>query len=171
MSDTPESIPSEAGAPDAAPAAPEVPEVPEVSAASDGLSFRIETALTAMGLAYTAVSDNAFLLNVADQPVLVRTTDTVPNVLRVISEWRTGEEVPTDRLTRLEACNDVNGGLPGVKCGLNGDDVIFAAEEITSVDTDVRAMIIFGIEAIGAGTRAWLDRVHELAGRQAAPTS
>lgn len=156
MTDTPESTPTEATTPEAT---------------SAGLIFRIEAALTAMGLAYTAVADSAFLINVAEQPVIVRSTETVPNILRVISEWRAGDDVPADRLTRLEACNDVNGGLPGVKCGLDGDNIIFAAEEITSADTDVRAMIVFGIEAIGAGTRAWLDRVNDLAGRQTAPTS
>jgi hypothetical protein len=116
---------------------------------------RVLDALIDAGLAPNVDKDGDVALLVQNQKMFVRCVDGPVSMMRVFGQWRIGDSVAADELSRLRAANDVTARTNLVKVTLH-DDVLLVAVDLVVPDATPLSQLLQGSFAgVLSAVKAW----------------
>jgi hypothetical protein len=119
------------------------------------LRGRVLDALIDSGLSPNVDGDGDVALVVQGQKMFVRCVDGALPMMRVFGQWRVGDSVPADELTRLRAANDVTARTNLVKATVH-DNVLLVAVDLVVPDGTPPPQVLQGACAgVRAAVKAW----------------
>ncbi len=122
------------------------------------LRGRVLDALQEDGFRPEVDPDGDVAFKVQGQQLFVHCVEGDVPLMRVFGQWQIDEELPTDELTRLRACNALTLRLNAVKVGLNGDTLYVTMEQICPAGADARMYTSIASQMILQAVQLW----HEL---------
>ncbi|MFP5345679.1 MAG: T3SS (YopN, CesT) and YbjN peptide-binding chaperone 1 [Actinomycetes bacterium] len=114
--------------------------------------------------------DGDVVVTVNDQRMFVRCADGELPMMRVFGQWRVGETVPPDQLTRFEAANDLTTRLNLVKVGVHGDVLFVAIDILVTPEMPLRPVLTSSFGAILNTVRMWHERAGGSEGTEGSDT-
>lgn len=123
------------------------------------LRGRVLDALIDMGLAPDIDSDGDVAFTVQDQQLFVRCTEGDFPIMRLFGQWALGEQVPSDPLVQLQACNELSLQLNIVKTGIANGTLVVTGEHLVPSQGDVRVLVEISIQLVLAGVQMWHEKV------------
>lgn len=136
-------------------ALPNVPPPAGPPAGGSSLRDQVVAALRTDGLLAEIDQDGDVSYKVDGQQLFVRTLEGDVTILRIFGQWQIGEDVPTDELTQLRACNELAVRLSVVKSALVGGTLLVTAEQVIQPGTDVHPFLPMLTQAVLAGVQGW----------------
>ena len=146
----PTALPNFTGGPTPGHADETAPQVP--------LAERVREALTSLGSEARIDDDGDVEFIYEDQQMFVRCADEEAQIVRVFGQWQLQEPVPTDELSRLRICNDVNVAFNLVKTAVANDTLLVTSEHIIPLGADVRGLLSLAVPLTVHGVQLWHQR-------------
>ena len=119
------------------------------------LRGRVLDALIDLGLSPNVDGDGDVNLLVQKQKMFVRCVDKPLPMMRVFGQWRVGDSVPDDELTRLRAANDVTARTNLVKATVHGGVLLIAVDLVVPQPAPLRQLLQGAFAGILAAVKAW----------------
>ena len=132
-----------------------LPNVPPPAAPGNAVRDRVVEALRTDGLIAEVDQDGDVAYKVDGQQLFVRVVEGDVTILRVFGQWQIGEDVPSDELAQLRACNELAVRLSVVKAALAGGTLLVTAEQVLLPGTDAHPFLPMLTQAVLAGVQGW----------------
>jgi hypothetical protein len=98
------------------------------------------------------------VVTVKGQRLLVRCVEGELPMMRVFGQWRIGQSVPADELTRLKVSSELTTRLNLVKVGVQDDVLVVAMDLLVPGDTPLRPVLRSSFVALLNAVRLWHQR-------------
>jgi hypothetical protein len=108
--------------------------------------------------------DGDVAVKVQGQRLFLRCAEGTVTILRIFGQWRLGDAVVDDQLTRLRACNAVNARLTVAKVTLADDILIVSAEHVVTQDTPLRQIVPMSLDLVLTTVNLWHEAIAEITG-------
>lgn len=109
--------------------------------------------------------DGDVAVKVQGQQLYLRCTEGDITILRVFGQWRLGDAVVQDELTRLRACNAVTGRLSVAKTTLSDDILVASAEHVVNPATPLTQIVVTSLELVLTSVNLWHEALADISGR------
>ena len=119
------------------------------------LRGRVLDALIDAGLSPNVDGDGDVNLLVQKQKMFVRCVDKPVPMMRVFGQWRVGDSVPDDELTRLRAANDVTARTNLVKATVHNGVLLVAVDLVVPAGAPLRQLLQGAFAGILSAVKAW----------------
>lgn len=119
------------------------------------LRGRVLDALIDEGLAPNVDAEGDVAVEVSGQKVFVRCADQPVPMMRVFGQWRIGQGVPEDELSRLRAANDVTARLNLVKASVHKDVLLVAVDLVVLGTPPLRQLLSGALQGVLAAVKTW----------------
>jgi hypothetical protein len=83
----------------------------------------------------------------------------------VFGQWRLGDAVSADELSRLRACNAVTGRLSVAKTTLSGDVLVSSAEHVVTPGTPLGMVVTTSLELVLTAVNLWHEALGQVTGQ------
>lgn len=123
------------------------------------LRGRVLDVLHDLQLAPNIDEDGDVSFSANDQQLFIRCTEGDVTLMRTFGQWRIDDPVPSDLLTQLNACNDVNLSMNLVKTGIANDTLVVTTEHLVRKDEDVRGVVEVSISVVLTAVQLWHQRI------------
>ena len=104
--------------------------------------------------------DGDVVIVVNDQRMFVRCADGEVPMMRIFGQWRIGETVPSDELTRLRVAGDLTTRMNLVKVAVHEDVLFVGIDVLVTPEMPLRVVLNSCFAAVLNSVRMW----HEQAG-------
>ncbi len=115
--------------------------------------------------------DGDVVVKVQGQQLYLRCTEGDITILRVFGQWRLGDSVTSDELSRLKACNLVTARLSVGKTTLAQDILVASAEHVISEGMAVNQVVLASLELVLTAVNLWHEPLAEIAGEGGTATA
>ena len=129
------------------------------------LRGRVLDALLDEGFRPDIDEDGDVAVKVQGQQLYVRCVEGDVTILRVFGQWRLGDAVSADELSRLRACNAVTGRLSVAKTTLSGDVLVSSAEHVVTPGTPLGMVVTTSLELVLTAVNLWHDALGQVTGQ------
>lgn len=119
------------------------------------LRGRVLDALIDLGQQPNVDAQGDVSVTVQQQKLFVRCADKPLPVMRVFGQWRIGESVPSDPLTRLRAANDLTARSNLVKATVHDDVLLVAVDLVVPQPAPLRQLLQGAFAGIFQAVKAW----------------
>jgi hypothetical protein len=124
------------------------------------LRGRVLDALIDEGFEPDIDDDGDVAFTVQDQQLFVRCMEGEFTVMRVFGQWQIAEDLPSDLLTRLMACNELTLGLNVVKAGIANDTLVVTAEHVIGAHSDVKGLLVVTTQLVLSAVNMWHETIN-----------
>ena len=104
--------------------------------------------------------DGDVAVKVRGQQLYLRCVEGEVTILRVFGQWRLGDEVQRDELSRLRACNEVTGRLSVAKVTMGDDVLVASAEHVVTAGTPLKMVVTSSLELTLTAVTMWHEALH-----------
>lgn len=119
------------------------------------LRGRVLEALSDAGLSPNIDEDGDVALLVDDQRMFVRCVDEPVQALRVLGQWKIGDDIPADELEQLRVASAVSLQSNLVKLGIADDVLVVCVDHLVSPGQDVGELVMICVGAVLNAVQAW----------------
>jgi hypothetical protein len=129
------------------------------------LRGRVLDALMDEGFRPDIDDDGDVAVKFQGQQLYIRCVEGDVTILRVFGQWRLGDAVTTDELTRLRACNAVTARLSVAKATLADDVLVASAEHVVTQGTPLAMVVTTSLELVLTAVNLWHEALGQLTGQ------
>ncbi|MDQ1538992.1 MAG: hypothetical protein QOE58_3385 [Actinomycetota bacterium] len=103
--------------------------------------------------------DGDVAFTVQDQQLFVRCMEGDFTIMRVFGQWQVGEDVPSDLLSQLQACNELTLSLNIVKAGIANGTLVVTGEHVVAAETDVKRLLVVTTQLVLSAVHMWHETI------------
>ncbi len=111
-------------------------------------------------------ADGDVAVKVQGQQLYLRCAEGDITVMRIFGQWRLGDAVVQDELSRLRACNAVTARLSVAKTTLAEDILVASAEHVVTRETPLQQIVVTSLELVLTAVNLWHEALGEITGTQ-----
>ncbi len=108
--------------------------------------------------------DGDVAVKVQGQQLYLRCAEGDITVMRIFGQWRLGDSVVQDELSRLRACNTVTARLSVAKTTLADDILVVSAEHVVTASTPLQQIVTTSLELVLTAVNLWHEALAEITG-------
>jgi hypothetical protein len=123
------------------------------------LRGRVLDALIDEGFEPNIDEDGDVAFTVQDQQLFVRCMEGDFTIMRVFGQWQVGEDVPSDLLSQLQACNELTLSLNIVKAGIANGTLVVTGEHVVAAETDVKRLVVVTTQLVLSAVHMWHETI------------
>lgn len=116
---------------------------------------RVLDALVDAGLEPNIDEDGDVALMVDDQRMFVRCVDEPVEALRVLGQWKIGDDIPANELEQLRVASNVSLQSNLVKLGIADDVLVVCVDHLVGEGQDVGELVMICVGAVLNAVQAW----------------
>jgi len=110
--------------------------------------------------------DRDVAVKVQGQQMYLRCAEGDITVMRIFGQWRLGDAVVQDELSRLRACNAVTARLSVAKTTLADDILVASAEHVVTTAAPLQQLVTTSLELVLTAVNLWHEALAEITGTQ-----
>jgi hypothetical protein len=119
------------------------------------LRGRVLDVLIDAGLAPNVDDDGDVAVLVQNQKIFVRCVDGAMPMMRIFGQWRVGQSVTADELTKLRAAGDVTARTNLVKVTVHDDVLLVAVDLVVPEQTPLAQLMQGAFVGVLSAVKAW----------------
>lgn len=116
---------------------------------------RVLDALSDAGLDPNIDEDGDVALLVDDQRMFVRCVDEPVQALRVLGQWKIGDDIPATEVEQLRVASNVSLQSNLVKLGIADEVLVVCVDHLVSETQDVGELVMICVGAVLNAVQAW----------------